>query len=131
LTQDAITVDQTVHNLTDHLTIGEADDQTVLGRLVLVLVLTDETLALTVVRLALAATTELDLVARIVRLVLLAFDKRLGKIEREVLSERDLQKFLRPDSTATYHRSSRARSSLSRDLFLRKSLPCRKSLMQR
>jgi hypothetical protein len=36
-----------------------------------------ETLALAVVRLSLAATTELDLKARKVRLALLNFDKRL------------------------------------------------------
>ena len=63
LAEDTVTIDQGIHNLADDLTIGESDHQSVLGRLVLVLVLADETLALTVVRDTFAATTELDLVA--------------------------------------------------------------------
>mmetsp|Transcript_4389 Transcript_4389/g.9415 ORF Transcript_4389/g.9415 Transcript_4389/m.9415 type:complete len:259 (+) Transcript_4389:231-1007(+) len=78
LAEDAITIDERVHNLADHLTIGETNDQTVLGRLVLVLGLADQAFSLTVVRLTFTATTELDLVSRVVRFVGSGFDKHHG-----------------------------------------------------
>jgi hypothetical protein len=55
--------------------------------LVLVLVLSAKTLALTVVGLSLAATTELDLVPRVVRLTLLDFDERLQIENNNTLAE--------------------------------------------
>mmetsp|Transcript_31028 Transcript_31028/g.74978 ORF Transcript_31028/g.74978 Transcript_31028/m.74978 type:complete len:274 (-) Transcript_31028:85-906(-) len=75
LAEDAVTIDQGVRDLADHLRVGEPDDETVLGRLVLVLVLGAQTLTLTVVGLTFTATTELDLVPRKVRLGLLDLDE--------------------------------------------------------
>jgi hypothetical protein len=84
LDENAIAIDQRIHDLANDETVREANDKTVLGRLVLVLVLADETLSLTVVRPSLAASTELDLKAGKVGLVLLNFDKRLPVVdERE------------------------------------------------
>mmetsp|Transcript_5530 Transcript_5530/g.8917 ORF Transcript_5530/g.8917 Transcript_5530/m.8917 type:complete len:301 (+) Transcript_5530:77-979(+) len=65
--KDAISINETVGNLADDLTVGETHDETVLGRLVLILCLAAETLALTVVGLTLTATTVLDLVPLVVR----------------------------------------------------------------
>jgi len=65
------------------LSVGETNHETVLGRLVLVLVLADEALALTVVGLSFAATAKLDLVTREVRLVLFELDKRLQEIKKK------------------------------------------------
>ena len=76
LAQDAVAVDEGVGDLADHLRVGEADDQTVLGALVLVLGLGDEALALPVVRAALAAAAELHLVPAEVALRLLELDER-------------------------------------------------------
>jgi hypothetical protein len=76
--QDTVTIDERVGNLADNLTVGETNDETVLGRLVLVLGLAAETLALTVVGTSLAATTELDLVALVVRLGLLDLNEWHG-----------------------------------------------------
>jgi len=59
------------------LTVREANHQAVLGGLVLVLVLADKALALTVIRLALAAAAEFDLVAREIRFALLDADEDL------------------------------------------------------
>jgi hypothetical protein len=75
LAQNTVTIDQGVCNLAYELGVGETNDKTVLGRLVLVLVLAYETFTLTVVGLSFATTTELDLVARKVRLVLLDLDE--------------------------------------------------------
>lgn len=75
--KDAVSIDKRVGNLANDLAVGKADNKTVLGGLVLVLVLSTKTLALAVVRLSLAATTELDLEARVVRFALLDFDKNL------------------------------------------------------
>jgi len=75
--KNAVTVDETVNNLADDLLVGETDDKTVLGRLVLVLGLAAKTLSLTVVGLSGATTTELDLEPGEIRLVLLDLDKRL------------------------------------------------------
>ena len=78
MADDAVTVHETVDNLADNLFVGEANDQTVLGGLVLVLGLADQALALAVVRLSFATTTELDLVAAVVALAFEYFDKRLN-----------------------------------------------------
>jgi hypothetical protein len=75
LAQNAVTIDKRVSNLAYELGVGETNDKTVLGRLVLVLVLAYETLTLTVISLSFATTTELDLVSRKVRLVLLDLDE--------------------------------------------------------
>ena len=75
LAQDAVAVDEGVGDLADDLRVGEADDEAVLGALVLVLGLADEALALAVVRAALAAAAELDLVPAEVRLGLLNLDE--------------------------------------------------------
>mmetsp|Transcript_28688 Transcript_28688/g.61177 ORF Transcript_28688/g.61177 Transcript_28688/m.61177 type:complete len:241 (+) Transcript_28688:245-967(+) len=61
--EDAISINEGVSNLADDLTVGETDDDTVLGRLVLVLCLAAKSLTLTVVGLSLATTTEFDLEA--------------------------------------------------------------------
>lgn len=69
--KDVITVDARVDDLADDVAVGETDNKTVLGRVVLVLVLSDELATLTVVSLALTTTTEGGLVALEVSLVLL------------------------------------------------------------
>jgi len=79
LAQNAVAVDERVGDLADDLGVGEADDQAVLGALVLVLGLGNEALALTVVRAALAAAAELDLVPAEVRLGLLEFYESLRR----------------------------------------------------
>jgi hypothetical protein len=61
------------------LLVGESDDQTVLGRLVFVLVLANKSLALTVIRFSFAATSELDLISREVRFGFGGLDERLLK----------------------------------------------------
>jgi len=69
--KDVVTVDAGVDDLADDVAVGETDDKTVLGRVVLVLVLGDELAALTVVSLALTTTTEGGLETLEVSLVLL------------------------------------------------------------
>ena len=64
--------------LGDHVLVGETDDQTVLGCVVLILVLNDQTLASVVVSLSLAAATVLDLVALEVNAVLDNFKETHG-----------------------------------------------------
>lgn len=66
-------------NLSDDVLVGEADDETVLGGVVLVLVLDRETLARVVVGLALAPPLELGLVALEVGAVLDNFNKTHSK----------------------------------------------------
>jgi len=62
-------------NLADNILVGDADDETVLGGLVLVLVLDDQPLTGMVVGLVLATSLELDLVALEVSLVLNNLDE--------------------------------------------------------
>ena len=69
LAKNAISIYQSIGNLANHLGVGETDDKTVLRGLVLVLILSAETLTLAVVSLSLATTTEFDLVPREVGLV--------------------------------------------------------------
>jgi len=61
--EDFVTADLSADDLSDDVTVGEADDQTVLGRIVLVLGLGGQALAGIVVGLALSAALVLDLVA--------------------------------------------------------------------
>ena len=77
MAQDAVTIDKRVGDLADDLGVGETNDKTVLGGLVLVLVLSTKSLALTVVGLSLTSTSELDLVSGKIRLALSNFDERL------------------------------------------------------
>lgn len=77
LAQDAISVNEGIGDLANHLLVGESNDKTVLGGLVLVLVLSTQALALTVVGSALAAATKLHLVTGEVGPVLLDFDESL------------------------------------------------------
>ena len=88
--QDAISVNERVHNLTNDLLVGETDNKAVFGRLVFVLRLAAEAFALTVVSAALATTAELDLVAFEVRFGFLNFNKRLEG--SEVTTESTCQK---------------------------------------
>jgi len=78
--KDVITVDARVDDLADDVAVGETDNKTVLGRVVLVLVLSDKLAALTVVSLALTTTTEGSLVALEVSLVLLNLLERHGEL---------------------------------------------------
>jgi len=71
LGEDTISVNEGVDDLADDDLVGETDDETVLGGLVLVLRLAHETLALTVVGASFTATTELDLESAEVCLALL------------------------------------------------------------
>ena len=84
MAEDSITVYQGVGNLADNLGVGETNDKTVLGGLVLVLVLGAKTLTLTVVSLSLAAATELDLVPGEVGFAFLDSDENL-ELETKVL----------------------------------------------
>lgn len=68
--QQDIPLDFGVNNLADDILVGDADDETVLGGVVLVLLLNDETLASIVISLAFAASAVLDLEALEVGLVL-------------------------------------------------------------
>merc|ERR1711939_625742 len=76
--EDVVALDLGVHDLADDVAVGDADDKAVLGGVVLVLGLADEALAGVVVRLALAAATVLDLVAREVGRVLDGLVERHG-----------------------------------------------------
>jgi hypothetical protein len=76
--QNAIAIDETVHNLTDDLLVGETHNETVFGRLVLVLGLAAETLTLTVVGASFATTAKFDLEALVVRFGFGYFDKHHG-----------------------------------------------------
>lgn len=77
--QDLITGQLGINKLTNHISVGEANDKAVLGSVVLVLILDDETLTGIVVRLSLTATTVLDLVTLEVGLVLDQLDERLNE----------------------------------------------------
>ena len=83
--QDTVTIDERVSNLANDLTVGETDDETVFGRLVLVLGLAAETLTLTVVGTSLAATTELNLEALVVRLGLDLYEYLYFGVDRVVV----------------------------------------------
>lgn len=61
--EDFVTTNLRSDNLADDVAVGEADDETVFGRIVFVLGLADETLASVVIGFSLAAATVLDLVA--------------------------------------------------------------------
>jgi hypothetical protein len=76
--QNPVSINKRVCNLANNLFVGETNNETVFGRLVLVLSLTAKTLALTVVGLSLAATTELDLVPLEVRFGFLELDESLN-----------------------------------------------------
>jgi hypothetical protein len=77
LSKDTVSVNERVSNLTDNVSVGETNNKTVLGRLVLVLSLAAETFALTVVGTSLTATTELNLVAAEVGFALLNLGESL------------------------------------------------------
>ncbi len=74
---DPVALDAGIGNLTADVLVGGADDHAVLGRIILVLVLDDKTLAGIVVGLALTAPAELDLEPLEVSLGLDCFDKYL------------------------------------------------------
>jgi len=67
---DVITIDARVDDLADAVAVGETDNKTVLGRVVLVLVLDHKTKTLTVISLTLTTTTVLGLEALEISLVL-------------------------------------------------------------
>jgi hypothetical protein len=83
--QDAISIDERVDNLANDLLVGETNDEAVFGRLVFVLGLAAETLALTVVGAAFATTAKFDLEAFVVRFGLGYFDKHLRMKEESCL----------------------------------------------
>lgn len=74
---DAITLDARVRDLAGDVAVARTHDQTVLGRVVLVLVLEDQALASIVVGLSLTTPLELDLVPLEVLLVLHDFHETL------------------------------------------------------
>lgn len=76
---DDVSLDLGIDQLADDVGVGEADDEAVLGGVVLVLVLDDQTLTSIVVGLALTSAAVLDLEALKVGLVLDFFDERLQK----------------------------------------------------
>ena len=74
--KNEVTLQTCIHNLDDDLLVGEANDKAVLGCIVLVLRLCDETLASVVVRLPFTPPAVLDLEAGEVRVRLLLLDER-------------------------------------------------------
>lgn len=78
--QDHVTLDLGIHELADDVGVREADDETVLGGVVLVLVLDDQALASIVVSLSLTATTVLNLETLEVGSVLDELNERLIKM---------------------------------------------------
>ena len=77
LGEDVVTVDLGVDDLAGDVTVGETNDKAVLGSVVLVLGLRNETLARVVVGTTLSSTTVLDLVTREVGARLDSLDERL------------------------------------------------------
>jgi hypothetical protein len=75
--KNKVTLELGVDDLADDVSVGEADNKTVLGGVVLVLGLNDKTLAGVVVGLTLSASAVLDLETLVVSLVLDNFDERL------------------------------------------------------
>lgn len=75
--KDDITLDLGINDLTDNVGVGDTDNETVLGGVVLVLVLDDQTLAGVVISLSLAATTVLDLETLVVGSIFLNFNEDL------------------------------------------------------
>ncbi len=73
-----------MNNLASDVSVGETNDKTVLGSVVLVLGLRNETLAGVVVGTTLASTTVLDLVAREV-------GGRLDSLDERLLSRRNVE----------------------------------------
>ena len=74
--EDKVALQAGIHNLDDDLLVREADDKSVLRRIVLVLRLGDQALARIVVGLALATSAVLHLEAREVRIRLLFLHER-------------------------------------------------------
>ena len=72
--KDVVTVDTGGDDLAGDLLVRLADDETVLGRVILVFVLDDQVLALLVVGEAVTSPAELDLIARVIGASLLDFD---------------------------------------------------------
>ncbi len=88
---DHVSLDPSVRYLTDDVLVGKADDQPVLGGIVLVLVLDAKALPRIVVGLAFTAPPELHLVALEVSLVLDHFDEsRLQENESGWLGQMNL-----------------------------------------
>lgn len=81
--QDTVSLQPGVGNLATDVLVGASDNHAVLGRVVFVLGLNDETLAGIVVCLTLATPAELDLEPLEVRLVLDDLDERLEKKLKE------------------------------------------------
>jgi hypothetical protein len=77
--KDLVTINLSIDDLAEHIAVGEADDQTVLVRQVLVLVLGDQLEALAIVSATLSAPAELDLEGLEVSLVLNNLDEWLHK----------------------------------------------------
>ena len=77
--KDLVTIDLSIDDLANHISVSEADNQAVLRGLVLVLILGDELVALVIVSLALASSAELDLVALEISLILNNLNERLQK----------------------------------------------------
>jgi len=76
--EDNIVVHIGLDDLADDILAGDADDETVLGGLVLVLILGNQTLTGIVVSLAFASTTELDLVTLVISSVFYYFNESHG-----------------------------------------------------
>jgi len=75
--KNVITLELGIDDLADDVLVGETDNESVLGRVVLVLGLNNQTLAGVVVGLTLSSSSVLDLEALEVGLVLLLLDERL------------------------------------------------------
>ncbi len=75
--QDNITLDFGVNNLTGDVSVGDTDDETVLRSVVLVFVLNNKTFTSIVIGLSFTATTILNLETFIVSTILLNFLKCL------------------------------------------------------
>ena len=74
---NSVTLQASISNLTSDVFVGTSHNHTILGRIVLVLVLNDQTLAGIVVGLAFTTPPELDLVTLEISFAFDHFDKRL------------------------------------------------------
>lgn len=82
-TNDAISLNAGIRDLTSDVAVADADNQTVFRRVILVLVLENETLTSLVIGFTFTTPLEFDLVPLEVLLVLDNFDEPLRKEEKK------------------------------------------------
>lgn len=83
--QDKVALNLGIDDLANDIRVGETNDKTILGGIVLVLILNDQTFTSIVVSLALASAAVLDLVTLEVGLIFDILNERLQYHERTTL----------------------------------------------